>query len=166
MPDFKKLSTFAKKQKYLIIILLFGIALMMLPSGESKNDEGSVKERLNFSVEETERKLKRMLESCEGVGRVEVALSVRGGVEAVYAEKEKISIKENETDSDRQLSVISEGSGKDSAVIIKELYPEYLGAAVVCDGADNPEVSLNIISAVSSLTGITSERITVAKMKN
>lgn len=166
MPDFKKLSAFVKKQKYLIIILLFGIALMMLPSGESKKDEGSVKERLNFSVEETERKLKRMLESCDGVGRVEVALSVCGGVEAVYAEEEKLSINENETDSDRQLSVISEGSGKDSAVIIKELYPEYLGAAVVCDGADNPNVCLDVMSTVSSLTGITSERITVAKMKN
>lgn len=170
MPDLKRLSEFFKKQKYLLIILLFGVFLMLLPGGEKKKDEGSVTERLNFSVEDTERKLKKTLESCNGVGRVEVALSVLGGVESVYAEEEKLSTRDRdgdtETDSDRKPSIISEGSGKDRAVIVKELYPEYLGAAVVCDGADNPRVCMDIINTVAALTGISSERISVIKMKN
>ena len=99
-----------------------------------------------------------------------VTLSVNGGIESVYAEEEKLSTRDRngdkETDSDRRPSVVSEGSGRDSAVIVKELYPEFLGAAIVCDGADNPRVCLDVINTVSSLTGISSERISVTKMKN
>ncbi len=170
MPDLKNIFGNLKKQKYLFIILAVGVLLMLIPGNEDKKNEGSVSEGLKFSVEDTEAKIKKTLENCNGVGRVTVTLSVTGGVEAVYAEEEKISTRDRngdfETDSDRKPSVVSEGSGKDKAVVIKELYPEFLGAAVVCDGADNPQVCLNVINTVSALTGISSERISVTKMKN
>lgn len=170
MPDLKKIIEILKKQKYLLIILAVGVLLMLVPGNKDENGERSVSDGLKFSVEDTEAKIKKTLESCDGVGRVMVTLSVTGGVESVYAEEEKISTRDRdgdfETDSDRRPSLVSEGSGKDSAVVIKELYPEFLGAAIVCDGADNPRVCLNVINTVSSLTGISSERISVAKMKN
>ena len=56
-------------------------------------------------------------------------------------------------------------TGGESPVMIKQLYPEFLGATVVCDGADQPQVCAAVIEAVTSLTGISSERITVIKMK-
>ena len=43
--------------------------------------------------------------------------------------------------------------------------PEYLGAVVLCQGADNPSVKLSIVEAVSKATGLTTDRITVLKMK-
>lgn len=38
------------------------------------------------------------------------------------------------------------------------------GVVVVCDGADNAKVRLEIIHAVGSYTGFTSDRITILKM--
>ena len=43
------------------------------------------------------------------------------------------------------------------------LYPTYRGALVVCQGGDRADVRLAVIEAVSVLTGLSSDRITVAK---
>ena len=48
---------------------------------------------------------------------------------------------------------------------MKTKYPVYKGAVVVCEGADHASVKLNIVQAVSSLTGLGSDKITVLKMK-
>jgi len=41
----------------------------------------------------------------------------------------------------------------------------YRGAVVVCQGGDNASVRLAVVEAVSNATGLTSDRITVLKMK-
>ena len=56
------------------------------------------------------------------------------------------------------------GSGKEP-VVQTTLAPQYQGALVVCDGADSASVRLAIIQAVSSLTGLGSNKIAVVKMK-
>ena len=55
--------------------------------------------------------------------------------------------------------------GSEALVMRKRLYPEYKGAVVVCDGADNAGIRLKVINAVGALTGLSSDRITVMKMK-
>ena len=48
----------------------------------------------------------------------------------------------------------------------KTLYPVYQGAVVVCEGAERAAVRLAIVEAVSSLTGLGSDKISVIKMKS
>ena len=45
------------------------------------------------------------------------------------------------------------------------VYPTYQGALVVCDGAERASVRLAVTQAVSSLTGLGSNKIAVVKMK-
>jgi stage III sporulation protein AG len=45
------------------------------------------------------------------------------------------------------------------------LAPQYLGAIVVCQGADRSDVRLAIVEAVSALTGLGADKISVLKMK-
>jgi stage III sporulation protein AG len=61
--------------------------------------------------------------------------------------------------------VISEGGGAESAVDLYYRYPAYLGAVVVCRGADNAAVRLQIVEAVSVFTGLGADKISVNKMK-
>ena len=42
---------------------------------------------------------------------------------------------------------------------------QYLGVIVVCEGADSPAVRLAIVEAVSDVTGLGADRISVLKMK-
>jgi stage III sporulation protein AG len=47
---------------------------------------------------------------------------------------------------------------------VKTIYPVYQGALVVCEGADSATVRLEIIRAVAGLTGLSTDKIVVAKM--
>ena len=47
-----------------------------------------------------------------------------------------------------------------------KMYPVYQGAVVVCQGAGNSQVRLTVIDAVSVLTGLSSDKISVVKWKN
>ena len=40
------------------------------------------------------------------------------------------------------------------------------GAVIVCEGADNPTVKLDILRAIGSYTGLGSDKITILKMSN
>ena len=56
-----------------------------------------------------------------------------------------------------------EGSAGDEAVVVCRQYPTYRGALVVCQGGDRAEVRLAVTEAVSVLTGLSADRVTVAK---
>jgi stage III sporulation protein AG len=60
--------------------------------------------------------------------------------------------------------VVSSGGSVESPVTLKTVYPEYLGALVVCEGADNPTVAYQIVKAVAGLTGLGTDKIVVSKM--
>ncbi len=162
--------------KYLLIIVAVGLVILMLPVGGGEKDERvpDLKPQ-SFDVNGLERRIEEILQSGAGVGRVDVALTMKSGMEYVYAEETKLNtheqkdegnVKDINRDSDRRPSILSDGNGGEEPVVVKTIYPEFLGAAAVCDGADNPKVRMYITDVISSLTGITSDRITVIKMKN
>ena len=56
-------------------------------------------------------------------------------------------------------------STQKTPVVTKTKSAPYLGAVVVCDGADSAAVQLRVMQAVSALTGLGSDKISVIKMK-
>ena len=51
----------------------------------------------------------------------------------------------------------------EEVVVTKSIYPVYRGALVVCDGGDEARVKLAVTEAVTALTGLSADRVTVAK---
>ena len=58
--------------------------------------------------------------------------------------------------------LVDEGSG-DAGIVTRTMKPTYRGALVVCQGGGQPEVKLAVTEAVAALTGLSADRITVAK---
>ncbi len=173
----KPVLELAMKYKYAALILLFGLVLMLLPSGGTKKETPQPKSENQssaFDLQAEEKRLEELFTSIDGVGRVKVALTLKSGAESVYALDKSESLRDGgggagtsyEKDSDSRPMVLSSDSGGEVPLTIKEYYPEFRGALVVCDGADNPNIMLAITEAIRSLTGITSDNITVIKMKN
>ena len=54
----------------------------------------------------------------------------------------------------------------DEVVVTRRMYPVYQGAVVVCQGAGDSRVRLTVVDAVSVLTGLSSDKISVVKWKN
>ena len=57
--------------------------------------------------------------------------------------------------------VLSGGSGRESTVTVQSEYPTYLGAVVVCTGAGDVRVRYDVLNAVMSYTGLTSDEISI-----
>ena len=52
------------------------------------------------------------------------------------------------------------------AAVAATTYPRFQGALIVCEGADSAAVRLRLLEAVSAVTGLSTDRITVVKMRS
>ncbi len=168
-----KLLKALKKYKYAVLILLLGIALLLLPSGKKQPQTQGEPAHTEFNDDTyatlTEQRLTQILSNIEGAGRVEVMLTLRTGSRTRYQTDTQSS--EDITDGGKQRSdeqktvILSEGSAYDKAAVSAVDYPLFQGALIVSDGADTASVKLALLQAVSALTGLSSDQITVVKMK-
>ena len=151
------------KFKYTAIIFLIGIVLLLLPQQEAAEmqiqlDESQVQ---NHNLEE---RLENLRSQVEGAGKVDVLLSYERGEVRDYQEDK--TRRQDETREEFQTeTVFYDTQNGDTPVCVSVSYPTYRGAVVVCQGADKASVRFNILKAVSSLTGLGSDHITVIKMK-
>ena len=151
-----------KKYRYGILIVLLGIILMCLPSRE-KTEE--VPTQSAITAENSENSLQSMLSSIlsqiKGAGKVEVLLTEARGPETMYQTDTNSG-----SETDRLDTVIISRSDRSQNGLVRQVNPpSYMGAIVVCQGADNAQVRLAIVQAVSSVTGLGADHITVLKMK-
>ena len=166
----KKLGKTIIKNRYILIILAVGLLLLLWPSSRNKTDKNTDAEMSipEFSISDEEERIKTALSKIDGVGRIDVTLTLKSGISQKLAENSRGSSRSGEqgTDSDSDTTVVtlSSGSGTQTAVAVKYYYPEYQGALVICEGGSNPDVKLQVTSAVSALTGLGSDRISVLKM--
>ena len=152
------------KYKYVLLILAVGIILMSLPEGQRRPVQQEIPAVQPESANRTE-ELEDILGQIAGVGKVRVLLTEAAGAETVYQTDEDSS---TASDSDRLRveTVIASNASREEQGLIRSITPPvYLGAIIVCQGGDSPTVRLSIVEAVSNVTGISSDRITVLKMK-
>ena len=161
-----KIINFLKKYRYAVLVLVIGLILITMPTGKEKDNAGEViKQTVPTKQITTEEQLSALLSKIQGAGTVEVMLTVAEGEEIVYQEKADTS---NNTDlySSKKDTVTVTDSQKNQAGLIRQVIPpKYLGAIVICQGADNPTVKLAIVDAVSKITGLGADCISVLKMK-
>lgn len=158
-----KITGFVSKYRYVILVLVIGIALMLIPFG-SKKSETAVTPAISNEEPDITDQLTKILSQIDGAGKVSVMLTVKTGQSSVYQNDEDIT--SGESGSIRQDTVIITDENRvQSGLVQHVLAPEYRGAIVVCEGADKPEVRLHIIEAVARVTGLGTDKISVLKMK-
>ena len=160
----QKLLVLLEKYKFVLLVILTGIVLLTLPdlggSATAREQAAAMEsDGLAFDLDGLERKL------AEGAGKVSVALTVKTSTRQVLAQDASTSQKEGETEESRSTVVVSRGSGREEAVPLQQIYPQFQGALVVCEGADDPGIRLAMVEAVSALTGLGSDKISICKGK-
>lgn len=129
-----------KAVKIIIIAGVIGIALIFISSyfeadkgklDESFDDTQKYGQSLELSLEEIVRKI-------QGVGEVDILLTMENSSENVY-----LSEKDTKT---------------------KEIQPKVRGVVVVCDGAEDPVVCGRVMSAVTKALDITSTKVCITKL--
>jgi stage III sporulation protein AG len=193
----KKLSIKEIGPAKLVILLMAGIFLLvlsfpdMLSSVNSSKDNTAkqdykVKDNTNNTetkdetevyINEMENRLKRVLIKVEGIGNVEVMITLKGS-------KEKVILKDgpytqesmNEVDGEggnRDSSSINKedttvltngGNGESMPYVIQELEPEVEGIVVIAEGGDSAKIKTEIMEAAQVLFDVPAHKVKVMKM--
>lgn len=158
--------SFLKKYKFAVIVLLVGILLLVYPTKEEKEPVSeSVSQEAALQTVMLQEALEEILGKISGAGEVSVLLTQAAGEETVYQTNDQTSSDESGNSSRRETVLISGSSREETGLIRQIKAPTYLGAVIVCQGADNASVRLAVVEAVRSATGLTTDRISVLKMK-
>ena len=162
----EKLKDILNKYRFAVLVALAGVVLMLLPAGKQEIEAADTAgEEMSFSLEETERRMAEVLSAMDGVGRVQVMLTLKNGPELELAEDADDTDRDGELRRQREPVTLNRGSGKQEVVVTRRLYPTYQGAVVVCQGAGDSRVRLRVLETVSVLTGLSSDKISVVQWK-
>lgn len=159
----KKAGEIIKKYRYVLIILVVGVLLMLIPEIKTKNKTVVESAPIENQIDTTAQ-LQQLLEAVSGAGKVRVLLTCSSGEKIIYQTDENTSKTENGTTEDRKTVIITNDNRAEQGLISQVIPPEYLGAVIVCQGAEKPAVRLAVTEAVSAATGLGADRIVVLKM--
>lgn len=155
------------RYKYALLVVLIGALLLLWPGGRGAPEGADSGLRQisagSMSLEETERAMEAILEKISGVGRVDVMLTLHSGSELVLAQDSSLRYSgsvQSPDNYERRSDAVTDSGG---VVVTQEKCPQYRGALVVCDGGGSDTVRLQVMEAVSALTGLGSDRIAVVK---
>lgn len=145
-------------------------------SGGTASDSRTSEEGEQEYVQYLERKLENILMQMDGVGRVDVMITVLdGGEQIVEKDQKTTSSSTSERDSGGGERSVTEQAGEDSTVYVetadekypyvqKETLPTVAGVVVVAEGGGNPAAVSEISESVQALLKVEPHRIRVVKM--
>ena len=154
-----------KKNKYVLLILGIGIILLLLPSFENTTEEKEVITEHSANILSVEDQLSQILSSVQGAGKVQVMLSLASGEETIYQTDDNHTTNADNASAKKDTVTITDSDRSETGLVRQINPPVYLGAIIVCQGADNPSVRYAVVEAVSKVTGLGMDKISVLKMK-
>lgn len=160
-----------KQLKSSLLIFLGALGLFLLIASSFKPSEKEEKKQSaseisvsDFSSQyalQLEEKLTQVVSSISGAGNAKVAITLEASAETVYA----LNQKESGEGGNRELHhILLDTEGGQDALVEMTWEPVIRGIAVVCEGADDITVNAQITEAVCVLTGVSTNRISIAKM--
>ena len=150
-----------RKYRYVFLVVIAGILLMTFPSDNS-GETPLPQEVPETASENLETSLSRILSLMEGAGKVQVLLTEASGEEIRYQTDTDVSA----SGEKRVETVLVTGENRgQTGLICRRDSPVYQGAIILCQGADSAAVRLAIVEAVANAAGLTTDQISVLKMK-
>ena len=135
----KRLTGLAIQYKYVLLVILAGVVLLLLPGGGEQGEPAVQAQSEPYAGQEFD-----LTQTEQRLAQDSTSTWQEGGQE-----------------ESRTTVVISQGSGVQQTVALQQLSPEFQGALVVCSGGDDPAVRLTLTQAVSALTGLGTDKISV-----
>lgn len=167
---FAKLKNIKHLQIYIAVLL--GIVVLVIYFSTFKTSS-NVQEELNSVVtseyiSSLESRMEKVLSEISGAGNVKVLITIEKDAEKVMAqntEKKTVTNGDNTTITETTELVLINKNGSYVPVVLYETLPVIKGVVVVCQGAKDPMVKLQIINAVRAAIEVNSTSIEVLEGK-
>lgn len=155
----EQLTAFIRKNGYLLLVVLVGCLFMLIPP--QNNDTIPKPPQTVESEKDLQDSLAEILGMISGAGKVNVLLTQAAGEEICY----QVNLDRTSNEVQQDTILITDANRNETGLIKQVNPPKYLGALIVCQGADDANVRLAIVRAVMSVTGLRSDCITVLEME-
>ncbi|MBQ8868527.1 MAG: hypothetical protein IJ027_02250 [Oscillospiraceae bacterium] len=176
-------SIFIKKlgnKRTVSVILVLGICGMLLigfsdifSNGKKTTSVSNTTVSVEEYIKAIEKRTREMLASIDGAGKCKIMITAESSSEQNFATDDSISQdiqsdqteSKNKTDIEKEIVMVEDSNGKKVALVRNVTEPKIRGVLVLCEGADDIETKERITNAVKTLLGISSNKISVIKMK-
>lgn len=166
LKEIKKAFEHFGKKKIVVMIGILGIALIllseMIPNANSAKTKSNSIDCTQY-VLSLEKQTTEIISSISGVGKCKIMLTLAQTDENVFAQNMDESFSDS-SNSKRNEYVFYEDNNNDTPILLKQYYPKVNGVVVVCQGGDDVVVQQKVVSAISSLFDIPSNKISVSKL--
>lgn len=138
--------------------IVLGALLLLFGAGwgeeaDTLQEEAAVtrqSEELEQYREDLEKRLEKLCDAVEGVGSVEVMVTLECGYRTVYT-------------ADGDGDPVTVGTGSNQKALYRTVQPPAVsGVAVVCNGGDKPALQHSLTELISTALGISYNRVCVA----
>lgn len=153
----QRLGELIRRYKAPALVVLLGLMLLLLPGKQPEKEAVATQPK----CETLEERLEEILSELSGAGEVRVLLTEQSGPETLY--QTDSSVQSDESGSSRSEDTVL--LDRAEALVRQTLEPVYRGAIVLCEGADSAAVRLAVVEAVSAVTGLRADQISVLKMQ-
>lgn len=157
------------RYKYVFLVAVVGAIMLLWPwqEGEVRTETTVPHMASENDVSKLEKQMEDILSKMNGVGRVDVLLTLESGGELVLATDSTLRYRgspQNPDDYDRSTETVTVSGGNGTDVVVtQERSAKFRGALIVCEGGDNDRVRLSIVEAVCALTGLGADRVAVVR---
>lgn len=159
---------FAKKHWLLLAALVLGIVLLSAPGENGKKETLTAETEYipEFLLEKEEKRIAQALKKIEGVGDVDIVLTLESSMEQKIARDEMTEYKtlSEGYELNSENTVVKMKGDEEKPIVLKYVYPKYKGALVVAENI-NASLRLEMTNAVAALTGLSSDKISVVRGK-
>lgn len=191
------LKSLHKENKKIISNILFviGIGILFIVLGntvfesipeslsinqnKAANTNTIITEEKKYYEEIMEERVEEIFSRMEGVGKVQVMITISYGKEVLIAEELNSTYSTtNEKDAqgghreinneDVQSKIVMQntGSGSTQPIVLREKQPEVKGILILAEGGDDPRIKQQLTSAAETLLGVPAHKVQVSKMNN
>ena len=146
-----------RKYRIPLLVFLLGVALALVPGKTKKTDAQqttAASADTAFDLSATQKQLEALLSAIDGAGRVRLMLTLSSGEQIIYQTDSRTVTASGSTTQETQ-TVFRQPGGSEKEPAVQS----------TVDGAERASVRLAVTQAVSSLTGLGSNKIAVVKMK-
>lgn len=176
-----KIVLWMKENKKATIFLLAGLLLLVLAiptkgkgTKENKNNFETLEEE--DYCKELEDKMEEILGKVEGVGKVQVMITLKNSKEQVVnkdaplsssktVEEKEGEKSESESIEQGEETILVNMDGDSVPYVIKEYSPKVEGVLIIAQGGDDPAIKAELMEAATVLLNVPSHKVSILKME-
>jgi stage III sporulation protein AG len=163
-----KYNTFLKKHYIWICLVVLGIIFLLIST--MNNDVPTPANEPDFCqayIDNLEKKLSNIVCEVAGVKECSVMITLKSGIEYVYATDESANTNENtqggdkKEQSEEKIAIVTDKQTGEQAVIVTEQYPQINGVAIICHAPNSSTLTLAVKNAASTALGVDPGKVCV-----